>query len=566
VDPEPPANVTVNNAKPPQTVRGSALLRNADGSTTCSGCDTTLLAQRKAFLRPDSLVAIVMLSDENDCSIRDDGESWYVATLIDPTLGNYMPRASAACASNPNDPCCRSCATNETTPPAGCAALADDPVCKLTPKWDNAGDAQNLRCYDQVRRFGFDALYPTTRYVGALTQPLLTLQSDGKTRVANPLFSSPSGLSQRPANRIFLAGIVGVPWQDIADDASLHGPGLTYLTAQELVTRGRWSVLLGDPHASPPVAPSDPFMVESITPRVGSNPITGDPIVPPSSLNPTASPINGHEQNVPNNDDLQYACTFPLATPRQCAATNNDCDCAKPTGANSPVCQPPAGGAATNQQSYAKAYPGTRELEVLKGLSDQGIAASICPKVTVSNSPGSDPSYGYNPAVAAIIERLKGVLNGTCLPRAPATDPVTHQLLCQVIEAQQSGCNCQAPGRADVDPTTLPAVERELQSGGHCGNVGQPACSSFCACEILQETAPADLAACKLGQPAATGAAPGYCYVDDPSSPLLKSCQATEKRKLQFMSTADQPTPAPSAVTLVACLGAPIGTSLATGN
>ena len=36
--------------------------------------DDTLLAQRAAFLRDDSLVAIIMLTDENDCSIIDAGK------------------------------------------------------------------------------------------------------------------------------------------------------------------------------------------------------------------------------------------------------------------------------------------------------------------------------------------------------------------------------------------------------------------------------------------------------------------------------------------------------------
>jgi hypothetical protein len=565
VDPEPPANVTLGANQ--QSVRGSVLVKNADGSTTCNGCDQELLAQRQAFLRPDSLVAIVMLSDENDCSIRDDGQGWLVASSIGSQ--KHLWRAAAVCESNPNDKCCRSCGLIESSPPAGCSALADDPVCKTTPRWDDGGDAQNLRCFDQMRRFGFDLLYPTARYVQALTQPTLTLQSDGKTQVPNPLFASAAGLIQRDASQIFLAAIVGVPWQDIADDASLHGTGLKYLTAQELTAEGRWSVLLGDPLASPPVAPSDPFMVESITARSGSNPITNDPIVPPTSMNPTASPINGHEQNIPLNDDLQYACTFPLTSPRQCStASGNACDCTADgtvsvATTNSPLCQPTGGGAATDLQSYAKAYPGTRELEVLKGLNDQGIAASICPKVTLSSDPDSDPSYGYNPAVAAIIDRLKSALSGKCLPRAPETDPVTRQVLCQVVEAQQAtNCNCHAPGRDDVDPQILPAVQRQLQLEGHCDTPGTPACSSLCTCEILQEAAAADVAACRTGQPAAAGATPGYCYVDDPSSLLLNNCPDTAKRKLQFVSPPDEPTPTPGAATFVACLGAPLSAAV----
>ena len=60
-------------------------------------------------------------------------------------------------------------------------------------------------------------------------------------------------------------------------------------------------------------------MIESIEPRQGSNPNLAIQIAPASSINPQANVINGHEHNVPGLDDLQYACTFPLTTPKQCA-------------------------------------------------------------------------------------------------------------------------------------------------------------------------------------------------------------------------------------------------------
>jgi hypothetical protein len=575
IDPEPPLNVSTTTTLPEQTVRGSSLVTNPDGSTTCNGCDLELLAQRKAFLRPDSLVAIVMLSDENDCSMRDDGSAWFVATQTDAKgLPVRMPKASAACATDPNDPCCRSCVSGETAPPKGCSALSEDAVCKNVPAgqryatWDKNGDSINLRCFQQMKRFGFDLLYPTSRYVDALTKPMLTLQSDGKTSVPNPLYAAAPGVGPRDASRVFLAGIVGVPWQDIADDASLKGPGLKYLSANELVAKDRWAVLLGDPAARPPAPPADPFMVESTAARSGMNPITHDAIVPASATSPTASPINGHEQNVPLADDLQYACTFALQTPKVCPAGDTACDCAaSPKGdasavilANSPLCQPAAGGAATSEQRFAKAYPGTRELQVLKGLNDHGIVASICPKVTASADPASDPNYGYNPAVAAIIDRLKSALVGTCLPRPLQADPQTHQVLCKVIEAQPAGatCNCKAPGRAPVDSQIVPAVQRELRADGHCGNPGQPLCASFCQCEILQESSGPALDACRLGLPAPAGSPPGYCYIDDPASPAVKHCAPNQKRKLQFVSVGEQQTPASGAVAVVTCLGASV--------
>ncbi len=359
VDPEPPANVTVDQSAHPQTVRGSRLTHNADGSTTCNGCDMELLAQRKAFLRPDSLVAIVMLSDENDCSIRDDGIGWFVASG-----GNLMPRATAACEKNPNDPCCRSCA-DSGPPAAGCGVTAEDSICKATPQWASPPDVAPLRCYDQKRRFGADLLYPAARYVEALTQTTLRLQSDGTTVVPNPLYAPDATTGVRPSDRVFLAGIVGVPWQDVADDASLTGPGLKYLSASELVAKNRWAVLLGDPQANPPQPASDPFMRESIAARSGVNPITNDAIQPASSSDPQANRINGHEQNIPNVDDLQYACTFPLKTPKPCVAGASACDCEPKANGdtsqiieqNRPLCQPPGGGAPTTLQTFAKAYP-----------------------------------------------------------------------------------------------------------------------------------------------------------------------------------------------------------------
>ena len=563
IDPEPPANVTTDASTPPQTVRGSALQKNADGTMSCNGCDLELLAQRKAFLRPDSLVAIVMLSDENDCSIRDDGVGWFVASG-----GTSMPRSTTACSANPNDACCRSCA-DHSAPAPGCGVTADDPVCKATPEWDKPHDSPNLRCFDQKRRFGVDLLYPTSRYVDALTQTSLTLQSDGKTVVPNPLYAPDPKLGVRPADRVFLAGIVGVPWQDIADDASLTGPGLSYLNAQQLRDKDRWTVLLGDANASPPLPASDPFMRESIAARSGANPVTRDAIVAADSTNPQANPINGHEQNVPGLDDLQYACTFALKTPKQCLAGASGCDCEpKPDGstnaltdANRPLCQPVAGGSPTTLQTYAKAYPGTRELTVLKGLTDQGIVASICPKVTepaAGAEPATDPNYGYNPAVAAIIDRLRGKLRGNCLPRAVQTDPQTHQVLCTMIEAQATGCgDCSAEGRAPANPIVAEAVQRQLKLTGHCDGPGQAACSSFCQCEIKQEAGP-NLEACRQNKDVPAG----FCYVDDPASPLVDGCPDNEKRLLRFVGSADgRKTPAPGAFAFIACLGAPTGSN-----
>ncbi|HEY3667116.1 MAG TPA: hypothetical protein VGL19_13995, partial [Polyangiaceae bacterium] len=576
IDPEPPALVGLDATKS-FTVRNSALTidpatqkpkLDAMGNAVCVGCDETLLAERKAFLRPDSLLAIVMLSDENDCSIRDDGVGWFVGTTTKLVNGVavpvYMPRATSQCAANANDPCCRSCAQLETTPPKDasgnlCPALSADPVCKSTPTWappsngpPNYQDSTNLRCYNQKQRFGFDLLYETSRYVDGLTHPTLPLQSNPNVSVTNPLFDA-AGTNKAPRDPslVFLAGIVGVPWQDVADDASLTGAGLNYLTASELEAKGRWAALLGDPSASPPVPPSDPLMIESVDARKGTNTIAvpAVAIAPATSTDPHANAINGHEYNIPQRDDLQYACTFPLAKTKTCVAGDNACDCSPTaTTSNSPLCQ---GGATINTQTSAKAYPGTRELQVLKDLGENAIVASICPK-QATGDPTSDPNYGYNPAVGAIIERLKVALNGKCLPRPIQTND-KGQLLCRVMEAQKSACDCSLPGRLPPDPLIESAVQAQLQATGNCGNAGQASCKSWCQCEIKQETG-ADLSRCQSNDAALK--TPGYCYVDKTAEKApgantaaigtaLAKCPANQQQLLRFVDAdSEHQTPA----------------------
>src|SRR6185295_13179387 len=110
----------------------------------------------------------------------------------------------------------------------------------------------------------------------------------------NPLFNDPACATsqrcavQRPKDYFFFAGIVGVPWQDIARNPSDLTAG--FMNAAELTKNNAWSVILGDPKASPPVPPMDPHMLVSSAPRTG--------IPGPTSV-PGADPKNGHEWNVP---------------------------------------------------------------------------------------------------------------------------------------------------------------------------------------------------------------------------------------------------------------------------
>jgi len=391
VDPAPPLGIAM-----------------AAGSSMSTGVNAELLKQRESFLRPDSAVAIVILSDENDCSIMDRSVGWLVAQA-----STRMPLATTACDKDPNDPCCRSCATRDTVMVEGCSPVSQDANCMMPAQttsyaaWDVAHDSLNLRCFDQKRRFGFDLLNPLSRYTSALTNPRIT--ADDGTVVDNPLLAARAGAGPRSATLISVSVIVGVPWQDLATDESLSSTTeLSYLKPAELVSKARWPMLLGNAQANQP--PSDPFMIESITPRTGTNPITNEPIAPATSQNPIESPINGHEQNVLNNDDLQYACTFPLQTPIVCPDASA-CACSADSGGdprllvqrNSPVCQPPAGGPAGNTEYFARGYPGTRELEFARELGDRATPASIC--AAQVTAPAS-ANFGYLPALNALADRI----------------------------------------------------------------------------------------------------------------------------------------------------------------
>lgn len=388
IDPAPPLEVVVESGQ-------SVAVRK--------GVDTMLLEQRERFLRPDSSVVVLMLSDENDCSIQDEGYGWLLARG-----DQQMFAASSDCASDPNSPCCRSCAATATTP-AGCMPLASDPACT-----SNAGhlpsdqDSANLRCFEQKRRFGFELLHPLSRYLDGFTGHQVPDRSG--VLVDNPLFQR--GATHRSPTLFTFALLGGVPWQDIATPAALQGGTVQYMSAEELVESGRWPVIVGDPTQGVP--PTDPFMRESLDPRTGTNPVIGAPIVPASSTDPQANPINGHEQANVQNSDLQFACTFRLPEPIICDYASFEaqqgCDCFQgdlDAGYNRSVCNPPGGGAATITQSFGKAYPSLRQLAVTRDLGARSVLGSVCaPHVDDPEK----PDYGYGPLVRALSQRLQATL------------------------------------------------------------------------------------------------------------------------------------------------------------
>jgi hypothetical protein len=581
VDPEPPAKVDYQDSADGKSV-----------STARIGRDDTLLQQRKEFLRPDSLLAIVMLTDENDCSLRDSGRSLLIGGFA--KREKDLKVGSSVCKTAPNDRCCYSC---NFEPPEGCAK---DPSCATTAS-DDKND--NLRCFDQKRRFGYDYLFPTARYVNALKlKTICPYQNFGDLDCActghdascvagqsfpNPLYTADeeqlaAGITPRAeANMIFLAGILGVPWQDIATPESLSRGKeyLKYRAASDIP----WDHLLPDAAGNPP---KDPLMRESIEARTGVHPITNEPIGMPTAAE-RLNQINGHEWKA--TTDLQFACTFDLTQPltdkprsdglfgasRDCseAANTSSCSCSDrlaPDGSKSPLCHDPKTGEFGKIQTAAKAYPGTRQLEVLRGHNesarDNSIVASICPK-NLDWAARNTSGYGYNPAIAALVDRLKTQLGDTCLPR-PLTPDESDRLSCAVIEASVelswNQRTCAERGRMDANTAIAAAVRHQMKAELICDVEGTRPCAEFRLCELKQlaSTDP-DNALSKCQNDVgieASSSVPGYCYIAPNqgigNAELVAKCPASEKQKLRLVGDGqERRAPAPG-WTFFACSGA----------
>ncbi len=413
------------------------------------GVDTMLLAQRADFLRPDSLVAVIVLSDENDSEVdvrSFGGSAWnFMSTSFDP------PRGTSACAATPNDPSCTSCAFGKNS---------TDPQCMMSSyssptDW---GYDLNLRHVHEKQKYGVSVQFPIQRYVLGLTSPKVPdrngeypagaadyagLTNPGCT---NPLFAAqlpapPANVDpsqwqptaaelcnlppgNRTASSVYYSHIGGVPHQLLQEDpTNPASPQKAKLTAAD------WTLILGNDPLNYDYAGIDPHMVESYQPRTSAAvPAGGFPVAATSAAE-GADPISGREwitnSTMPMHQglfvDREYACTFKLATARQC---DNAATAADPTLLDSCDCSPPQSGAFTHdqvpavcndatptQQDFAKAYPTIRELLLAKLLGEvpganEGVVSSICPIHTVEGEAG-DPLYGYRPAVSAIVDRLK---------------------------------------------------------------------------------------------------------------------------------------------------------------
>ena len=540
------------------------------------GIDYDLLAQRAQFLRPDSLVAVVMLTDETDSSVDPlsvNGLGFNYASGIfqgSTTLrnggaaGTTAPMPTSICATDPGNANCTSCglkagcADGDTS--ALCQMLRSDTNCNtVQPGAAAAGyygpndDAMNVRMYQMKRRFGVDPQFPISRYVSGLTsarvpdrstEHTITTSASGVRNISayvgtgkctNPLFAAKLPTKQgdptcdlpkgtRDASLVFYAIVGGVPNELIygttADGKPDYRPDDPDHNA---MTDAKWTAVLGRDPLRYDTTGIDPHMIESTAPRAGIG--GGDPASPLGSNG--TDPLIGREWNTGKND-LEYACTFPLkGTGRDCkgdAKTNPNyisCDCTSPATGNQPLC---ASDVLTNQ-IRAKAYPTIRELEVARALGAQGITASLCPvDPALSNTPNPDPgtqaapTFGYNPAVASIIDRLKNALTQQCLPqslRDPVEAGATPDQLsvdCLILAQLTDQQDCTAAGLKDPDPAVLTVFhQQQVDEAGSNPSTDASDLVNRKVCTVPQApTAPGET--CK-GDPLKS-----WCYVENSST------------------------------------------------
>jgi hypothetical protein len=525
------------------------------------GVDTTILQQRKNFLRPDSLVAIIDLTDENDSEVDVralNGQGWlWMNSNFQP------PHATSACDESPGmsglvDPTtCNSCefASGASSDP-NCEGDAGGGIESYSAAND-WGWNLNLRHVHEMQKYGLLPQFPIQRYVLGLTSKTIpdrtgeypsgagSYQGLKNLDCTNPLFAAslPDGSSTdaatlcnltpgaRSASLIYYAHIGGVPHQllqsqpGVADAngniACPAGTAAGECPQKDTLLAADWKAILGNAPLTYDYTGIDPHMIESYSPRAG---LPAPPSSPPAS-NP--DPISGYEWITDQGSqhilsvDREYACTFPLTTPRDCSNTSDPsvqytCDCPSSTGLTSqelpPLCDPTT----QTSQVAAKAYPTIRELLLADLLGSQGIISSLCP-IHVSPANGDsppDPLYGYRPAMTAIVDRLKTSLANQCLPeklQATSTGNVPCLILVTLPTAGDESV-CSSTAGMSIPDSAILARFRQTQEQGWVAGSGTPDPSTFPVCqlnELTPQANPGDFAngSCKASTD------PGWCYV-----------------------------------------------------
>jgi hypothetical protein len=536
-----------------------SLSLDGSGNAQWVGVDATILAQRQAFLRPDSLVAIIDMTDENDSEVdvRAVGGKgyWWMATNFNPWKGTPGCAENAAMSGLTDMSTCQSCGFQGVT----CAS----PDQYTSP--NDWGMNTNLRHVRMMEKYGTWPQFPIQRYFLGLTSktipdrvgeyPSGANSYQGLTNLdcTNPLFAAslPDGSSTdaatlcnlppgpRTPDLVYYAHIGGVPHRLLqstpGDGTCPAGTPAEQCPPKETLGDADWEKILGRQPLMFDYTGIDPHMLESYAPRAGI------PAAPASADADGVSDWVTDEGPHVLEVDREYACTFPLATPRNCALTSDPtvsyaCDCPSADGLTPqqlpPLCDPTA----QTKQIAAKAYPTARELLLAKLMGRQGFVSSLCP-INVTPSTGNDltdPLFGYNPAVNGIVDRLKVSLSNQCLPQTLTQDSsgaVPCLILLQLAQQGAPGL-CENPGNACdpqrglLGPGVVPAGASaptltqdilnkfcegaEAQYQGDAGAAGDP--STYPVCALAQLTPTLNPGDFNAGSCAGSND-PGWCYV-----------------------------------------------------
>ena len=316
----------------------------------------------------------------------------------------------------------------------------------------------NLRHVHMKQKYGVDVQFPMSRYVLGLTSQTVPnrsgeypssgngyyqggLNDDPQDlNCDNPLFSTnlpttssgptdpsicnltPSTVRTPAGNLVYYAHIGGVPNELLTTTDSSGN-----VTVKETLAASDWTAILGNDPQNYDYTGIDSHMIESYQPRPGL-PVAGSGATVQGDEAPDwytdGAPSATFPPRVNLPVDLEFACVFQLALPRNCDPQNANnseadisscvCSTAGPGGASPtlPADHVPSVCDAQNplQQDYAKAYPTIRQLLLAQMLGTQGIVSSICPIHTLDNATENDPLYGYRPAIDAIVDRMASSL------------------------------------------------------------------------------------------------------------------------------------------------------------
>jgi hypothetical protein len=450
------------------------------GKAQLNGVDATILKQRADFLRSDSLVAVIVVTDENEEAadpLAIGGQGWAFDSYSFPGGPGQAPEGTIECTkldpnnpttTGPNDPACTSCAFIKSDPNFA-TRCPPDGAGGMNGYYGAANDSISVRFLNQKMRFGLFAGYPTSRYIRGLTKTTVPSaarehdptgnyvgDNDLNANCVNPLFAQnlPTDPTKqdtcklqrgpRTPDLIYYAAIAGVPHQLLqakpGDSGCPAGTNPADCPQKGTLSASDWTQIQGgqDPEHYD-FRGADFHMVESTGPRVapaGQGVWASTSSCPPTSPN-DCDPVNGREWTT-SKQDLQFSCIFDLRP--QFGGKGKDCTDPKYNGACD--CQTAtSGGSGYNVgtqlcdtqtptlQVNGKAYPSIREMVIAHAMAQQnaqnggqGIVSSLCPIHVTEQTPG-DPLYGYRPAVNAIVDRLKTALSTQCVPQklAPRT-------------------------------------------------------------------------------------------------------------------------------------------------